>query len=156
MLKDVAPSCVKGRRLRGGQGLVYDFHKLISWWRVCRNHKMMTCLSKSQVGDIMMMCLSKSQDDDIMMCLSKSQDDDIMMTCLSKSQMVISWWCVCLNHKISTFVPSCVKGSPRNPRIPSRFINFTFKRRFVPACASLNRGFRGLVKGRRTKPCERA
>jgi hypothetical protein len=32
------------------------------------------------------------------------------------------------------------------PEIPeSRFIVFAFKRRFVPACASLNRGFRGLV-----------
>jgi hypothetical protein len=31
------------------------------------------------------------------------------------------------------------------PEIPeSRFIVFAFKRRFVPACASLNRGFRGL------------
>jgi hypothetical protein len=33
------------------------------------------------------------------------------------------------------------------PEIPeSRFIVFAFKLRFVPACASLNRGFRGLVR----------
>ncbi len=33
------------------------------------------------------------------------------------------------------------------PEIPeSRFIVFAFKRRFVPACASLNRGFQGLIR----------
>jgi hypothetical protein len=32
------------------------------------------------------------------------------------------------------------------PEIPeSRFIIFPFKRRFMPSCASFNRGFRGLV-----------
>ncbi len=37
------------------------------------------------------------------------------------------------------------------PEIPeSRFIVFAFKRRFVPVCASLNRGFRGLTTKHQT------
>ena len=66
----------------------------------------------------------------------KSQDDYCMMMRLSNHKMIIiiiAWRCVSRTHTMP------------DPEIPdSRFIVYASKRRFVPVCTSLNRGFRGL------------
>ena len=74
----------------------------------------------------------------------KSQDDYCMMMRLSNHKMIIiiiAWRCVSRTHTMP------------DPEIPdSRFIVYASKRRFVPVCASLNRGFRGLV-GTKDRSC---